>query len=264
MAAKKLKITKNTHLGHLSRAVNSLEAAMLEEPPVEMTVSKYLKMVDEKYTKVVADSEKLQEVITDDEELAKEINDMDTLEDKVIEVKLRAETMLQVEKPSTDSLNATLGLIEQLKLERENPENEALNATLALIEKITADNLAEKKERKSLLPTIELPKFDGNIEKYEEFMDSFNAIIQNHPGIEDVEKFIFLKKHLVENSPPDQLLAGFSTTSSQYPIALTLFKETYGNESLLRQIRISKLLNIPHQDKKTSLRSLYNIKLCVF
>ena len=119
MAAKKLKITKNTHHGHLSRAVNSLEAAMLEEPPVEMTVSKYLKMVDEKYTKVVADSEKLQEVITDDEELAKEINDMDTLEDKVIEVKLRAETMLQVEKPSTDSLNATLGIIEQLKLERE-------------------------------------------------------------------------------------------------------------------------------------------------
>lgn len=260
--AAKLKTIKTTHLTHLSRAINSLETTIQAENPAAHQIAKYVKMVDEKYAKVVSDSEKLQDAITEVADLEKEIDDMDTLEDRVIDIKLRAEGRLELETPptppDTDALNATLGLIEQLKLDREKPENEALNATLRLIEKINLDSAAEKKERKSLLPTIELPKFDGNLEKYEEFIDSFDAIIQNHPGIEDVEKFIFLKKHLEIDSPASNLLAGFSTTSTEYPAALKLFKDTYGNKSLLRQIRISKLLNVPHLDSKNSLRSIYN------
>ena len=224
-------------------------------------------MVDEKYQKVVSDSEKLQDALAEEEagdgDIEKEINDMDALEDRVITAKYEAEVVLgktSSAKPSTDqdTLNATMGLLEQLKLDREKPDNEALNATLNLIQRIQSDSEAAKKERKSLLPTIELPKFDGNIEKYEEFIDSYEAIIQNHPGIEDVEKFIFLKNHLEIGSPASNLLAGFSTTSSEYAPALKLFKDTYGNKSLLRQIRISKLLNVPHVDSKNSLRAVFN------
>ena len=87
-------------------------------------------------------------------------------------------------------------------------------------------------------------------------MDSFYAIIQNHPGVEDVEKFIFLKNHL--EPPASDLLQGFSTTNADYAAALKLFTETYGNKSLLTQIRISKLLNLERHDGASSLRPIYN------
>ena len=124
--------------------------------------------------------------------------------------------------------------------------------------RLQADVSAPSKERKSLLPSIQLPKFDGNIEKYEEFIESYEAIIQNHPGIEDVEKFIFLKNHLQPRSPAADLLAGFATTSAEYPAALKLLKDTYGDKSLLTQIRISKLLNVPRVDGRNPPRNIYN------
>ena len=271
--AAKLKTTKTTHLTHLSRAINSLETHLDQETPDESNVSKYLKMVDEKYGKVVIDSDKLQDALTETDDLEKEIDDMDALEDRVIDIKHRAgelleksrEMKLKLEKTEkaekgedSDALNATLGLIEKLKEDsessREKFTTDALNATLSLIEKLKEDSKASRE--RALLPTLSIPRFDGNIEKYEEFIDSFDAVIQKYSHVEDVEKFIFLKTHL--DKPASELLEGFSTTNADYPEALKLFKDTYGNKSLLRKIRISKLLNIEHHDGKSSLRAIYN------
>ena len=87
-------------------------------------------------------------------------------------------------------------------------------------------------------------------------MDSFEAVIRNNPNIEDVEKFIFLKAHL--DSPASDLLEGFSTTNKEYPAALALLKETYGNKPLLSKICISKLLSVDKHDGKNSMRAVYN------
>jgi hypothetical protein len=56
-----LKAIKTSHLTHFSRAKNSLQAALYEDKPDVKTVGKYLKMVNEKYDKVLADSAKLQD-----------------------------------------------------------------------------------------------------------------------------------------------------------------------------------------------------------
>ena len=123
-----------------------------------------------------------------------------------------------------------------------------------MIDKLKEESVASR--QRSLLPNIQLPRFDGSIEKYEEFMDSFEAVIRNNPNIEDVEKFIFLKAHL--DSPASDLLEGFSTTNKEYPEALALLKETYGNKPLLSKICISKLLSVDKHDGKNSMRAVYN------
>ena len=259
--AAQLKSIKNSHLTHVSRSINSLQAALEEHDPDVKKVGKYLKMVGEKYDKVVADSAKLQELQTEEADITKEIDDMDALEDRVIEITFNAESFLKENasdstvKVEGESLNTTLvtSLLEQLK-EQSKPENETLNATLELIEKLKNDS--STKHRNSLLPTMTLPRFDGNIEKYTEFIDSFEAAIRNHPEVEDVEKFILLKSHL--DPPASGLLEGFSTTNDDYEEAIKLFKDTYGNKPLLRQIRISKLLNIERHDGKSSIRPIYN------
>lgn len=266
--AAKLKQTKTIHLTHLSRTMNTLEEHLNDEPPNQSNISKYLKMLKEKYEKVVEKSELLQDELTDADQLEKEINEMDELENKVIDIQHRGEETLEDIKESKvkkldmtdapDALNATLGLIEKLKEDsetsREKFATETLNATLQLIEKLKEDSNTSRE--RSLLPPLSIARFDGNIEKYEEFIDSFEAIVEKHAHVEDVEKFIFLKSHL--DKPASELLEGFSTTNSDYKEALKLFKDTYGNKSLLRKIRISKLLNIERHDGKTSLRSKYN------
>ena len=89
--ADKVKMIKTIHLTHLSRALNSLETNIdPENAPNESIITKYLNMVEEKYSKVVSDSEKVQEVLTEAEDIEKEIEDMEQLENKVIEAKHRA------------------------------------------------------------------------------------------------------------------------------------------------------------------------------
>ena len=170
--------------------------------------------------------------ISDDFDLEKEINDMDALAEQVIDIKFRAEQLLDRNLPKP---------------------NETLNATLGLIDKLKEESAASR--QRSLLPNIQLPRSDGSIEKYEEFMDSFEAIIRNNPNIEDVEKFIFLKSHL--DSPASDLLEGFSTTNKEYPAALALLKETYGNKPLLSKICVSKLLSVDKHDGKNSMTTYH-------
>ena len=241
MSTTKLKATKTVHLTHLNRARNKLDGILRETTIDENGIKKYMNMIDEKYAKVLADSEKLQDAYTDDQInlLEIEINDMDKLADEILDIKFRAEQLLIKKDTKKDALNETLGLIEKIK------EESLINS-----------------RQRSLLPTIQLPRFDGSIVKYEEFMDSFEAIVKNNPNIEDVEKFIFLKAHL--DPPASDLLEGFSTTNSEYPAALELLKETYGNKSLLSKICISKLLSIEKHDGKSSMRATYNqLRTCI-
>ena len=261
-----LKSIKTAHLTHVSRSINSLQGVLEDDEPDIDSVQKYLKMVNEKYEKVVVDSGKLQEVLTDDAELTKEIEDMDTLEDKVITIRFEAEKYLEENKVDSkvktegEDLNTTLltTLLEQMKEDKNKPESDTtLQATLKLIEKLQNESFT--KQRSSLLPIMQLPRFDGqlkNIEKYTEFIDSYEAAIRNHPELLDVEKFMLLKNHL--DSPAKDLLDGFSTTNDDYAEAFQLFKDTYGNKSLLRQIRISKLLNMEKHDGRSSIRPIYN------
>ena len=98
MTTAQLKSIKTAHLTHVSRSINSLQGVLEDDEPDIDSVQKYLKMVNEKYEKVVVDSGKLQEVLTDDAELTKEIEDMDTLEDKVITIRFEAEKYLKENK----------------------------------------------------------------------------------------------------------------------------------------------------------------------
>ena len=268
--AQKLKSIKRTHLTHLSRAINSMETQLDEDTPDESNVAKYLKMVEEKYAKVVHDSEKLQDVLSEEADLEKEIDEMDALENKVIDIQHRAGEILVLSRQrkqnlekaekseDSETLNATLGLIEKLKEDSEaargNVTSQALNATLQLIEKLKTESTISRE--RSLLPCLSIPRFDGNIERYEEFIDAYESVVQRYDHVDNVEKFNLLKSHL--DPPASELLEGFRITNAEYLAALQLFKDTYGNKSLLKKIRISKLLNIEHHDGKSSLRPIYN------
>ena len=209
-AINKLKILKRVHSGHLTRAMNSLETELADKVDPN-GVSKYLESVNIKFQKVQEDSMKLLEHYVEEGDIDKEVTEVDDLENKVIDIKTRAQAALDCIKEIREEEKR-----KKAKAEAANPDPPPPR---------------EERPRAPKLPDLQIEKFSGDLEKYQEFIDAFNATIDNNPKLEDVDKFRYLRMYLddsQEGDGPKSLIAGFSTTSGNYKEALKLIKETYG------------------------------------
>lgn len=240
MADKIVKV-KNAHLGHLSRAINSLEKELEDDQNIDPNgVSKYLESVNIKFSKVEEDSEKLLEIYTEQADIDKEVESLDTLQDKVTDVKIRA-----------------IAALDRIKEIKEDERRRRLEAER------TPTPSREPKQLTPKLPELQLEKFNGELERYQEFMDSFTATIDQNPKLDPVDKFRYLRMYLEDKTVgdgPKSLIEGFSTTASNYQEALALIKETYGKKERIIMSHVSKLLNLEVKENldKSSLRILYN------
>lgn len=238
----KLKILKRSHKGHLGRAISSLEDALEHEDGVDPTnVTKYLESVSLKFQKVEEDSNKLLEIYTKEEDIETEITELDSLQEKVTNVKIRAQEAL-----------------ETIKEMKEDEKRKKVDS-----EKTPLGGRREDRPRKPKLPDLLQEKFNGDLEHYQEFIDSFTSIIDNDNTISPVDKFRYLRMYLEdakEGDGPKSLIEGFSTTADNYQVALQLIKETYGKKERIIMTHVSKLLNLEVKENldKNALRILYN------
>ena len=237
--AEKIKMLKRAHLGHLGRAIKSLEEALVNKDGVNpTTVTKYLESVNIKFQKVQEDSNNLLEEFTEQGEIDKEVELQDELQDKVIDVKTRAE--------------ATLDMIKELKEDEKRKKSEA-----------EKDLPRDDRQRTPKLPDLQIQKFNGDLEHYQEFMDAFTSTIDKNKKLDEVDKFRYLRMYLEdvrEGDGPKSLIEGFSTTADNYQSALQLIKETYGKKERIIMSHVSKLLNLEVKENldKGSLRILFN------
>ena len=123
-------------------------------------------------------------------------------------------------------------------LERERLELEKKKVTASMEEKInvekikceklkkeTEEKLAILKEREKLtvkIPKLDLKKFNGNILKWTEFWDGFEAAIHNNKNLHAVDKLNYLKSQLTGNA--SEVLSGLELTNDIYKIAIDLLK----------------------------------------
>ncbi|XP_039442932.1 uncharacterized protein LOC120423264 [Culex pipiens pallens] len=106
------------------------------------------------------------------------------------------------------------------------------------------------------LPTITLPEFDGDYQKWLAFHDLFVALIHNNPDLPDVQKFHYLRGVVVGKA------AGYIDTydinAANYQIAWDTLVERYNNEYLLKKRHLQALFELPPMEHETasSLHSL--------
>ena len=165
--SKKLKLTKNAHMMHINTAINSLHEAVGNKDV--KTVKRYLKSVIEKYDTILADSAKLQDVLTDDTELGTELDEMYALEERVLEIRCNAMQCRGLPgTASNDTLTLINTLVEGLKGDRAKQiEDKRAKA----MQRKGSDHLTPK------LPDLPIEKFNGDLEKYQGFMDSYISTI---------------------------------------------------------------------------------------
>jgi len=90
------------------------------------------------------------------------------------------------------------------------------------------------------LPAVPAPTFDGNLQNWPAFRNSFDAMFHNNKSLADVQKLHYLKS-CVTNSASD-VIKSFPTTGDNYQKAYDALLMRYENKSLPIQSHIRSLL----------------------
>uniref|UniRef100_A0A914X9D3 Peptidase aspartic putative domain-containing protein n=1 Tax=Plectus sambesii TaxID=2011161 RepID=A0A914X9D3_9BILA len=124
-----------------------------------------------------------------------------------------------------------------------SPPSSARRSSSAYIE-----GAAETRSAPLNLPKLELPTYDGEILKWREFWDAFEATI-HAKDLSQVDKFNYLMRNL--RGKALAALGDIAVTNANYEGAIDLLKSRFGNPSEIKRALFAKLRNIPEATGKT-------------
>jgi len=105
------------------------------------------------------------------------------------------------------------------------------------------------------LPTIELPKFKGDIDEWLGFRDTFESLIHNNETISPIQKFHYLKAVL--KGAAAQIIKSLEFSAANYTVAWETIHNRFDNKSLLTYNHIKAIFSIGMM-KEESASSLRN------
>ena len=68
------------------------------------------------------------------------------------------------------------------------------------------------------LPKLEMSKFRGKPEQWQEFWDTFESSVHKNPDVADIDKSAYLRRYVTDLAKP--CIAGFRTTAANYHLAV--------------------------------------------
>ena len=142
--------------------------------------------------------------------------------------------------------------IEQRQQPVLNPNATAFNPSLVQLPVEThAQNLSSQNEAfdnqgqvghlKVNLPKLQLPIFDGDVQKWQEFWDIFDSSVHQQ-NLTKVSKFSYLKAVLKGTAA--LAISGIPVNNDNYDTAVTLLQEKFGRKEIIIQCLYSKLHNL--------------------
>ena len=101
------------------------------------------------------------------------------------------------------------------------------------------------------LPKLELPKFNGDVTKWQTFWDKFNAIVHQNSDISDINKFTYLQSLLKEEAL--SCISGLSLTTENYASAREILQKRFGSKERIIAGHVQTLLGMStHKTAHTS------------
>ncbi|XP_029054138.1 uncharacterized protein LOC114881493 [Osmia bicornis bicornis] len=115
------------------------------------------------------------------------------------------------------------------------------------------------KPRRSRLPEIALPKFEGEYSRWHQFKATFASVITAHDDLTDLDRFHYLKGAVSGNAP--HLIEHLPTTEEAFAEAWKLLDERYENKRLNIQTHMDRIYNLKPMKvrKAASLTKMANI-----
>ena len=104
------------------------------------------------------------------------------------------------------------------------------------------------------LPKLELPTYSGDLLKFQNFWDQFEAAVHNNDDLPDIQKFTYLRSVLKGNAL--QTVEGFEVTGANYKPAVEALKHRYGRKRIIFQRSSNQLLTWNKPTSSLSARAL--------
>ena len=251
-----------------------------KESPEDMNYTKFRKELPP-----AANAKQLQEITSirlkakvlqgDIEAVIRAISELSEAENNKVRVKIRIERLSEHRRAYVQLRDRIISLLADEEIENElccwreflgeieqalDAAHEYLNEECHSEEQSSKGSVHKDSQQSSnlKLPRIELPKFSGDVLKFQNLWDQFEAAVHDNADLPNVQKFTYLRSVLNGNAL--QTIEGFEVTGANYQPAVECLKHRYGR----RRVVISSLVkSVVQMDAKSvvtapSLRDLYD------
>ena len=100
------------------------------------------------------------------------------------------------------------------------------------------------------LPDMQLPQFAGALEDWEQFKETFTALIDSRTDLDELNKLRYLKSYCTGEAA--QLIGDLKITAINYNEALKILETNYEKKPLIVRKLISNLVNLQAMNKPTA------------
>ena len=90
------------------------------------------------------------------------------------------------------------------------------------------------------LPKLTLPTFNGDVQTWQTFWDSFESTVHQNINLTNVQRFSYLKSQLEGETA--RTIDGFAVTHTNYARAIDLLRERYGQKHKIIHATMQALL----------------------
>lgn len=108
------------------------------------------------------------------------------------------------------------------------------------------------------LPPIKLPSFNGQYSSWLEFKDAFMAMVHNSQGLNDIQKFYYLRASLDRDVL--EIIKSIEVSASNYTTAWQFLIDRFENKNLIIHNHIRAIFEHPNIIKESyvDLRNLFD------
>lgn len=145
--------------------------------------------------------------------------------------------------------------ISQLKLNATRTEHTNAHNSTPYFQSML-DQYLNNSKNEIRLPRIEVPKFDGEINKWPEFRELFCTMIHDNKKLNDVQRIQYLKTHVCGSAA--EVIKHFQVNANNYSSAWNLLNRRYNNKKLLINNNLKRLLTQRYirEDKSNEIKTL--------
>ncbi|XP_064639797.1 uncharacterized protein LOC135495263 [Lineus longissimus] len=108
---------------------------------------------------------------------------------------------------------------------------------------VSTTSFTSHKPKTVNLPKLQLITFEGDILRWQSFINSFEAAIDKNSALENIQKFQCLRAQLKGEAA--LVIEGLPLTSDNYTNAMEILKERYGQQHKLRNAYMKALWSLP-------------------
>lgn len=113
-----------------------------------------------------------------------------------------------------------------------------------------------KPERKLKRPEIQIPKFEGDYKKWNDFRNVFESVVVNDSAYSNVEKMVYLKQAMQKGAA--DVIRKFEITEQNFEKAWEKLKKRYENRRATINNHLQSLTQLPQAKTEAGLQKLWD------